>query len=129
MSEWSSPDNEEGSIPVHAAPLSMRDLLTLPSRVIYTCQGSSPLTYPKRKIQNSHDALSKFEICVEPHPLLSGMWLPWAALGRLPSLLSLHFLTCQVQRQTQAPPWLSEQQKILLQSLAGSPAVHLSNTS
>lgn len=46
--------------------------------------------------------------------------LPWAALGRLPSLLNLHFLTCQVGRQTQPPPWLSGQQKILLQSLAGN---------
>lgn len=44
-------------------------------------------------------------------------------MGRLPSLLSLHFLTCQVGRQTQVPPWLSGQQKILLQNLAGDPSL------
>lgn len=56
--EWSFPDNEEGASPVHAAPPSMCDPLTLPYSVIYTCLRISPLTYPKSKIQKSHDALS-----------------------------------------------------------------------
>lgn len=111
--EWSFPDNEEGASPVHAAPPSMCDPLTLPYSVIYTCLRISPLTYPKSKIQKSQDALSLRIV------LSHTRCYPWAALGRLPGLLGLYFLTCQVGRQTQAPPWLSRLPKILLQSLAG----------